>query len=122
MSQIEELEYIEGGQRRKDPLPQFKVGDNVEVHVKIREGDKERVQIFSGTVISISGGRGLRGSFTVRRIVSGEGVERVFPFHSPRIQALKIKRRGKTRRAKLFYLRKRVGKATKLRERLRRAA
>ena len=98
----------------KATIPVFKVGDSVDVRVRIREGDKERVQTFSGTVIRIKGGRGIRGSFTVRRIVQGEGVERVFPFHSPTIEGVIVKRPGKVRRAKLYYLRERVGKATKV--------
>jgi len=111
------LQEIEAEFARKEPLPKFQVGDTVEVHVLIREGEKERVQIFAGTVIKIKNGRGLRGSFTVRRIVAGEGVERVFPFHSPRIQDVRVTRPGKVRRAKLYYLRERVGKATKVKER-----
>ena len=96
----------------------FQVGDVVDVHVRIREGEKERVQIFSGTVIRIrGGGENVRSTFTVRRIVAGEGVERVFPFHSPRIEKVTVKRPGKVRRAKLYYLRDRVGKATKVKER-----
>jgi large subunit ribosomal protein L19 len=104
---------------RKTTIPTgFHVGDLVDVHVQIREGDKERVQVFSGTVIQIrGGGKNLRSTFTVRRIVSGEGVERIFPFHSPRIVKVKVKRPGKVRRATLYYLRERVGKATKVKER-----
>ena len=96
--------------------PQFDIGDTVDVHTRILEGEDERIQIFSGTVIARSGS-GLREMFTVRRIVSGEGVERKFPLHSPKIAKLEVKRRGVTRRAKLYYLRDRVGKAVKLRER-----
>ena len=96
----------------------FQVGDVVDVHVRIREGDKERTQVFTGTVIRIRGvGDNLRSTFTVRRIVAGEGVERVFPFHSRRIERVDVKRPGKVRRAKLYYLRDRVGKATKVKER-----
>ena len=104
---------------RNDKKPQgFRVGDVVDVHVRIREGDKERIQIFTGTVIRIrGGGDNLRSTFTVRRIVAGEGVERVFPFHSRRIEKVIVKRPGKVRRAKLYYLRDRVGKATKVKER-----
>lgn len=101
----------------KQTLPVFKVGDIVDVHVKIKEGEKERVQIFTGTVIRIKGGKGLRGTFTVRRIVQGEGVERVFPFHSPAVGNVIVKRPGRARRAKLYYLRGRVGKATRVKER-----
>lgn len=101
----------------KQTLPMFKVGDIVDVHVKIKEGEKERVQIFTGTVIRIKGGKGLRATFTVRRIVQGEGVERVFPFHSPAVGNVIVKRPGRARRAKLYYLRGRVGKATRVKER-----
>ena len=111
------IDTIEKQFSRKKALPDFQVGDTVDVHVKIREGEKERTQIFSGTVIKIKGGRGLRGAFTVRRIVSGEGVERVFPFHSPMVQHVEVKRPGKVRRAKLYYLRSRIGKAAKVKER-----
>jgi large subunit ribosomal protein L19 len=96
----------------------FQVGDVVDVYVRIREGEKERTQIFTGTIIRIrGGGENLRSTFTVRRIVAGEGVERVFPFHSQRIEKVVVKRPGKVRRAKLYYLRDRVGKATKVKER-----
>lgn len=97
-------------------VPQFSVGDTVDVHLKILEGDKERIQIFSGTVIARSGS-GTREMFTVRRIVAGEGVERKFPIHSPRIAKVEVKRSSVVRRAKLFYLRERVGKAVRLKER-----
>jgi len=99
----------------KKRVTQFQVGDQVEVHVRIVEGDKERVQIFTGTVIARKGA-GVRETFTVRRIVQGEGVERVFPIHSPRVARIKVRRRGRVRRAKLYYLRERTGKATRLRE------
>ncbi len=95
---------------------EFSVGDVVDVHYMIREGDKERVQIFSGTVIARKLGA-VRETFTVRRIVSGEGVERVFPVNSPRCVDVRVTRRGRVRRAKLYYLRDRVGKATKVKER-----
>lgn len=100
----------------KPDLPDLAVGDTVDVHQRILEGQKERVQVFSGTLISRKGAKG-RETITVRRIVQGEGVERVFPVHSPKIAKIDVKRSGKTRRAKLYYLRDRVGKATKLRER-----
>lgn len=100
----------------KTDLPEFHVGDNVDVHTKIKEGDKERTQVFSGIVIQ-KNGRGLTQTFTVRRIVTNEGVERVFPLNSPNVLKVVVKRKGQTRRAKLFYLRDRVGKATKLVER-----
>jgi len=94
----------------------FHVGDQIDVHQRILEGDKERVQVFSGVVIARRG-EGMREMFTVRRIVQGEGVERTFPLHSPKISKVELKRTGVVRRAKLYYLRDRVGKATRLRER-----
>lgn len=99
----------------KEKVPAFNIGDTVDVHIKIKEGDRERVQIFTGTVIARRGS-GTRETFTVRRIVAGEGVERVFPIHSPVIMDIEVRRRGKVRRAKLYYLRGRVGKATKVKE------
>ncbi len=109
------IELVESVHHRKEPL-QFAVGDLVDVHTKIMEGDKERIQIYSGTVISRSGSRG-REMFTVRRIVAGEGVERKFPVHSPRIDKIVVKRSSVVRRAKLFFLRDRVGKSVRLKER-----
>src|SRR5438552_17273687 len=103
------------GEKRAD-LPDFQVGDTVDVHQRILEGQKERVQVYSGTVIARRG-EGVREMFTVRRIVQGEGVERIFPLNSPKIAKIEVKRAGGVRRAKLYYLRKRVGKATRLRER-----
>jgi large subunit ribosomal protein L19 len=100
----------------KSELPQFEVGDTVDVHCRILEGDKERIQIFNGLVIARAGS-GSRATFTVRRIVQGEGVERKFPINSPRIAKVEVKRSGITRRAKLYYLRDRTGKAVRLRER-----
>src|SRR4051794_18222775 len=97
-------------------LDNFQIGDQVEVHQRILEGEKERTQVFSGVVISMRG-EGMREMFTVRRIVQGEGVERTFPIHSPRVAKVEVKRTGAVRRAKLYYLRDRVGKATRLRER-----
>ena len=99
----------------KNDLPNLHSGDTVDVHYLIREGDKERVQIYSGTIISISG-RGIRKTICVRRIVQGEGVERIFPLHNPRVQDVIVTRRGNVRRAKLFYLRDRVGKKTRVKE------
>ncbi|HYG77698.1 MAG TPA: 50S ribosomal protein L19 [Planctomycetota bacterium] len=93
----------------------FKSGDTVDVHVKIVEGEKERIQIFSGIVIGIKGS-GVNESFTVRRLVGNEGVERVWPLHSPSIDKIEVKKSGKVRRAKLYYLRDRVGKATRVAE------
>jgi large subunit ribosomal protein L19 len=100
----------------KESVPKFEIGDTVDVHVRILEGEKERVQIFNGVVIARSG-VGSREMFVVRRIVQGEGVERKFPLHSPRIADIVVKRSGKVRRAKLYYLRERSGKAVRLKER-----
>jgi large subunit ribosomal protein L19 len=100
----------------KRELAEFRVGDQVDVHQRILEGGKERIQVFSGVVIGRRG-EGMREMFTVRRIVQGEGVERTFPLNTPKIAKLEVKRTGATRRAKLYYLRDRVGKATRLRER-----
>jgi large subunit ribosomal protein L19 len=109
------LDKIEAEQFRKDAAD-FCVGDTVRVHTKVVEGDKERVQVFSGVVIGRRG-HGLNATFTVRRISYGEGVERVFPVHSPRVAKVEVERRGAVRRAKLTYLRKRIGKgATAVRE------
>ncbi|HUS58760.1 MAG TPA: 50S ribosomal protein L19 [Planctomycetota bacterium] len=102
-------------QHMKAEIPAFDVGDTVDVHVLIVEGDKERVQVFNGTVIGRTGG-GVSETFTVRRIVGGEGVERSFPLHSPKVPKIVVKRQGETRRAKLHYLRDRVGKAVKIKE------
>jgi large subunit ribosomal protein L19 len=93
----------------------FAVGDTVDVHVRIIEGEKERIQIFNGVVIAKNRG-GINENFTVRRLVQGEGVERVFPLHGPRVEKVEVKRHGRAARAKLYYLRDRVGKATRLRE------
>lgn len=100
----------------KRTVEPFRIGDQIDVHQRILEGDKERVQVFSGVVISRRG-EGMREMFTVRRIVQGEGVERTFPLNSPKISKIEMKRSGVVRRAKLYYLRDRVGKATRLRER-----
>src|SRR6266849_143709 len=109
------MALVEEANRKKE-LPTFAIGDQVDVHQRILEGQKERVQVFSGTVIGRRGD-GMRETFTVRRIVQGEGVERIFPLHSPKIAKIEVKRTGRVRRAKLYYLRERVGKATRLRER-----
>jgi large subunit ribosomal protein L19 len=100
----------------KESVPKFEIGDTVDVHVRILEGEKERIQVFNGVVIARSG-VGVREMFVVRRIVQGEGVERKFPLHSPRIADIVVKRSGKVRRAKLYYLRERSGKAVRLKER-----
>jgi large subunit ribosomal protein L19 len=102
------LDKIESEQFRKNPA-NFGVGDTVRVHTKVVEGDKERIQVFTGVVIG-KRGRGLNETFTVRRISYGEGVERVFPLHSPRVDRIEVERKGSVRRAKLTYLRKRIGK------------
>ncbi len=100
----------------KEEVPQFAIGDTVDVHCRILEGDKERIQLFNGVVIARAGS-GTRETFTVRRIVQGEGVERKFPLHSPRIAKVEVKRSGVVHRAKLYYLRERSGKAVRLKER-----
>ena len=100
----------------KENIPHFEVGDIVDVYCRIREGDKERTQVFTGTVISRKG-RGINENFTVRRIVNNEGVERIFPLHSPNVVDIRAIRSGKTRRAKLYYLRERTGKAVRLAQR-----
>ena len=106
------LKKIQSAQFRKDDA-KFNVGDSVRVHTKVVEGDKERIQIFSGVVIGKRGG-GLNETFTVRRISYGEGVERIFPLHSPRVDKIEVEREGQVRRAKLTYLRKRIGKGATL--------
>jgi large subunit ribosomal protein L19 len=106
------IKIAEESSLKKD-APKFEVGDSVDVHTKIVEGDKERIQVFSGTVI-MKKGAGTNETFTVRRIVNNEGVERGFPIHSPLIAKVVVKRGGENRRAKLFYLRDRVGKAVRL--------
>ena len=109
------IEKLQQEQLRTDLVP-FKVGDSVKVHSRIKEGDRERIQVFAGIIINKQG-RGLQETFTVRRISYGEGVERIFPTHSPFIQKVEVERAGNVRRAKLYYLRKRVGKtATKVQE------
>jgi len=100
----------------RDDIPDFRPGDSVRVHLKIHEAGKERVQVFEGAVIACKGGSS-RETFTVRKIASGVGVERVFPLHSPRIDKIEVTRRGRVRRAKLYYLRSRTGKSGRIRER-----
>src|SRR6202021_105772 len=111
------IDEVEQPHLKKD-IPQFQVGDTVDVATRIIEGEKERIQVFSGTVI-MKKGRGINSTFTVRRIVNNEGVERIFPLHSPFISKVTVKRSGESRRAKLFYLRDRVGKAPRLTEKRR---
>ncbi|MDP4181116.1 MAG: 50S ribosomal protein L19 [Bacillota bacterium] len=110
------IKAIENEQLKTD-LPQLNVGDTVRVHVKVKEGNKERLQAFEGTIIGKKG-EGLRETFTVRRISYGVGVERIFPVHSPKLDHIDLIRKGKIRRAKLYYLRDRVGKAAKVKERI----
>jgi len=109
------LKQVEEACFRKNDLT-FNIGDTVDVHTRILEGDKERIQIFSGVVLARRGS-GTREMFTVRRIVAGEGVERSFPLHSPKVADVVVKRHARVRRAKLYFLRERVGKATRLTER-----
>lgn len=108
------LAHVESKSLKAAP-PQFDVGDLVDVHTRIVEGDKERIQVFSGTVI-MKKGEGINATFTVRRIVNNEGVERIFPLHSPKVEKLDVKRKSRVRRAKLYYLRELTGKATRLKE------
>ena len=110
------IEVLEQEQLRSD-IPDFRAGDTVKVYVKVVEGSRERVQMFEGVVIARSGG-GVRETFTVRRVSYGVGVERVFPLHSPNVKAVAVVRKGRVRRAKLYYLRDRVGKAAKVKEQL----
>ena len=110
---IQELEKS----RMKKKVPEFSIGDTVEVRTKIQEGDRERIQPFIGTVIARKGG-GLRETFTVRRLVQGEGVERVFQLHNPSLIGVRVRKKGEVRRAKLYYLRDRIGKATRVKGRI----
>ena len=109
------LDFVESKSLR-EKIPHFEVGDTVDVHCRIKEGNKERIQVFTGTVIARRG-RGINENFTVRRVVGNEGVERIFPLHSPNVIDIKPVRSGKTRRAKLYFLRQRTGKAVKLSQR-----
>ena len=111
------IDRLEAGLIRKD-LPKIAPGDTVKVHVKVKEGEKERIQLFQGIVIGIRGG-GLRTSFTVRKISAGVGVERIFPLNSPTIDKMEVVRSGRVRRAKLYFLREKLGKAGRLKERRR---
>jgi large subunit ribosomal protein L19 len=112
---VNTIEQIEAAQLRDD-LPDFAPGDTVVVQVRVIEGGRERVQAFEGVVIARNGGNGARATFTVRKISFGVGVERIFPVHSPIIQQIEVLRRGNVRRAKLYYLRDRVGKSTRIKE------
>jgi large subunit ribosomal protein L19 len=111
---VNTLDQIEAAYLRDD-IPQFGPGDTVKVHVRVVEGGRERVQLYEGVVIGRSGG-GLRETFTVRKISFGVGVERIFPVHAPIIQKIEVTRRGDVRRAKLYYLRDRIGKSARIKE------
>ena len=117
MNEQEIIKGIEAEQIRDD-LPDFRVGDTIRVHAKIKEGNRERIQVFEGTVLKRQGG-GAREMFTVRKFSNGVGVEKTWPLHSPNVAKIEVVRRGKVRRAKLNYLRGRVGKAAKVKERVR---
>ncbi|MDR0983710.1 MAG: 50S ribosomal protein L19 [Ruminococcus sp.] len=113
---MNKLDLITADNKRPD-APKFEIGDTVKVHVKIKEGEKTRIQIFEGTVIAMQHG-GIEETYTVRRLSHGVGVERVFPIHSPVVDKVEVVRHGKVRRAKLYYLRGRVGKAAKVKTRI----
>ncbi|MHC4082316.1 MAG: 50S ribosomal protein L19 [Planctomycetota bacterium] len=116
MNAQETLESVVADQLKPpDSLPVFSVGDTLNVHVRIIEGDKERIQVYQGVLIA-EHGRGINRTITVRRIVANEGVERIFPLHSPRIAKIEVVRRGDARRSKLYFLRKRIGKSRRLRD------
>lgn len=110
------IKAIEQEQLRSD-LPKLAIGDYVKVHLKVKEGNRERLQVFEGTVIALKGS-GIKETFTVRRVSYGVGVERILPVHSPKIDHIDVVRKGKVRRAKLYFLRDRVGKASKIKEKL----
>ena len=113
MDVIKAIEY----EQLKNAIPEIKVGNTVRVHVRIKEGNKERIQVFEGIIIKVQGA-GVNKTFTVRKISYGVGVEKTWPVHSPIIEKIEVVRRGKVRRAKLYYLRDRVGKAAKVKERV----
>lgn len=115
MSQIEQLQHVESQYLRSD-IPEFRPGDTVKVHVRVVEGNKERIQIFQGVITGRRGG-GTRETFTVRKVSAGIGVERIFPINSPIIDKIEVVRRGKVRRAKLYYLRDLRGRAARIEER-----
>ena len=115
---MDALKLISDSSMKKEEVPAFEVGDTVKVHVQIKEGDKSRIQVFEGTVIAKKHG-GISETFTVRRVAHGVGIERVFPVHSPVVDKVEVIRHGKVRRAKLYYLRDRVGKAAKVKEQIR---
>lgn len=107
-------EYLKAHTKPSSNIPQFNVGDTVRVHFRIVEGEKERIQVFEGVVIARNRGESPQATFTVRRVSFGEGVERVFPLHSPRVEKVQVTREGSVRRAKLYYLRERAGKAARV--------
>ena len=113
--EAEQLKENVEAEQLKENVPEFNVGDTVRVHAKIKEGNRERIQVFEGTVLKKQGG-GARATFTVRKTSNGIGVEKTWPLHSPHVEKVEVVRRGKVRRAKLNYLRKRVGKAAKVKE------
>lgn len=113
---MDRVSHAVAGYMKKDP-PKFDVGDTVDVHVRIQEGDKERIQVFTGVVLCCKN-TGIRSTFTVRRIVQGEGVERIFPVHSPFVADVKVKKRSIVHRSKLYFLRDRAGKSARMRERI----
>ena len=115
---MDALKLISESSMKKENVPAFNIGDTVKVHVMIKEGDKSRIQVFEGTVIAKKHG-GISETFTVRRVAHGCGIERVFPLHSPVVNKVEVVRSGKVRRAKLYYLRDRVGKAAKVKEQIR---
>lgn len=117
---VEELSQEQ--KKAAEHVPQFNIGDTVRVHFRIVEGEKERIQVFEGVVIGRKGGESPNAKFTVRRVAFGEGVERVFPLHSPRVEKVEVIREGHVRRAKLYYLRDRVGKAARVKARARSAS
>ena len=112
------MKLVEATQYREDDLPEFEPGDTITVHVRVIEGEKERIQLFQGVVISLKGS-GASRTFIVRKVSNGVGVERIFPYHSPRIAKIELMRRGRVRRAKLYYLRNLRGKAARIKERMR---
>ena len=115
MGKTELMQYVENLVERNE-LPNFKVGDTITVHYKIKEGNKERIQLFQGVVLQRVGGSGITATFTVRKMASGVGVERIFPFTSPFIEKIDINKRGVVRRARIFYLRELRGKKARIKE------
>ncbi|HOE67084.1 MAG TPA: 50S ribosomal protein L19 [Candidatus Hydrogenedentes bacterium] len=107
-------EFKQSQKKTGDKIPKFRIGDTVRVHFRIVEGEKERIQVYEGVVIGRKGDEGPEANFTVRRVAFGEGVERVFPLHSPRVEKVQVTREGSVRRAKLYYLRERSGKAARV--------